>query len=93
MEPADRGNSLIRRLFCGLLGRDYRYESSAEFRNESDAAVSERKQGMILAHADVHARVPFRSALADDDVAGDDGLVAEALDAEAPARGVTTVAG
>jgi len=37
--------------------------------------------------------VPLGAALADQDVTGDDVLAAEALDAEAPAGGVATVAG
>jgi len=83
----------IRRLFCGLLSRDYVHESSAEFRNESDATISERKQRVIFAHADIRAGMPFGPTLADDDVAGDDGLVAETLHAQASACGVATVAG
>ena len=39
---------------------------------ERHAAVDEREQGMVLAHADVAARIEFGAALAHEDVAGDD---------------------
>src|SRR5947208_11856715 len=60
---------------------------------ERDAAVRKRKQGMILAQADVVARVPLGAALAHDDVAGEDRLSAELLHAEALALTVAAVAG
>jgi hypothetical protein len=80
-------------LLCGHLGRDDRYESSTGFRKESDAAIGKGEKGMILAHADIRAGMPFRAALTDDDVAGHDSLIAEALHAQALALGVATVAG
>jgi len=43
---------------------------------------------MVLAHADAVARMPFGAALANDDVAGDDGLAAGLLDAEPAPGGV-----
>jgi hypothetical protein len=49
---------------------------------ELDDAVDQRKQGVILAHADVVARVEFGTALANDDVAGFNQLTAVALDAK-----------
>ena len=52
-------------------------------RRETRRGRHKSKQGMVLAQADVVARVPLRAALADDDVAGDDVLAAELLDAEA----------
>src|SRR3954447_18290042 len=61
--------------------------------SERDLAVGERKQGMILAQADVVARVPLGAALAHDDVAGAHGLAAELLYAEALAFAVAAVAG
>ncbi len=51
------------------------------------------EDGVVLADADIVARVPFGAALADDDIAGDDAFTAEFLDAEAAASGVTSVAG
>jgi hypothetical protein len=93
VEPADLRKTLSAVLFCGLLGRDYVHESSAEFRRESDAAGRRRKEGMVFAHADIDARMPGGPALTNDDVAGNYGLIAELLDPEAPACGVTTVAG
>src|ERR1044071_7902453 len=48
---------------------------------------------MVLADADVAAGMPLRAALADDDVAGKHGLVAELLDAEAAPGRVAAVAG
>jgi hypothetical protein len=47
---------------------------------------------MVLAHADIRAGVPFRAALAHDDVAGDDLLIAKFLDAETTACGIAPVA-
>jgi hypothetical protein len=93
MEPADLGKTLSAVLFCGLLGRDYVHESSPEFRGEPHAAIRRRKERVVFAHADIGTGMPFGAALTDDDVAGNDGLVAEALHAEAPACRVATVAG
>src|SRR5215471_17625957 len=58
-----------------------------------DAAVGKRKKRVILADADVLARVPLGAALAHDDVAGEDSLSAELLHAEALALTVAAVAG
>src|SRR5688572_20514297 len=44
-------------------------------------AFDEREDRVVVAHADVGARMPLRSALADNDVAGDHALAAELLDA------------
>ena len=49
---------------------------------ELHAAVGQREQGVILAHADVLARVEVGATLTNDDVAGDDGFAAELLDAD-----------
>src|SRR4051794_20469576 len=48
---------------------------------------------MVLAQADIVARVPLRAALTHDDVAGANGLAAELLHAEAFALTVAAVAG
>ena len=49
---------------------------------ELDGTVLEREQGVILAAADVFARVELGAALADEDAAGGDDLAAVGLDAE-----------
>src|SRR3954447_24551742 len=60
---------------------------------ERDLAVGKRKKSMILAQADVVARVPLGAALTHDDVAGANTLAAELLHAEALALTVAAVAG
>src|SRR5690348_3866911 len=59
---------------------------------ERDAAFGQRKEGVVLAHADIVARIIFGAALAHDDVAGEDSLAAELLHAEPLALRVATVA-
>ena len=49
------------------------------------------KDGVILAHADIVAGVPFGAALAQDDIAGDDGFATEFFHAQAPARRIAAV--
>src|SRR5215210_6051923 len=61
--------------------------------SKRDLSVGKRKQGVILAQADVVARVPLGAALTHDDVAGANGLAAELLHAEALALTVAAVAG
>src|SRR4051794_21429403 len=61
--------------------------------SERDLPVGEREQSMVLAQADVVARVPLGAALAHNDVAGANGLAAELLHAEALAFTVAAVAG
>ena len=58
-----------------------------------DVARGERAQGVVAAPADVVSRVEVGAALADDDLAGVDGLAAEALDAQTLRVGVASVAG
>src|SRR5690348_6421875 len=60
---------------------------------ERDLAVGKREKRMVLAQADVVARVPLRSALTHDDVAGARLLAAEQLHAEALALTIAAVAG
>jgi len=55
-------------------------------------AVLEREQGVILAHADILTGEELGSALTNDDVASEDLLAAELLDAKAPTVGIATVA-
>ena len=59
---------------------------------EGDRAVGKRKQGVVLADADVVAGVPARAALTHDNVAGAGRLAAEQFDAEALALAVAAVA-
>src|ERR1700743_1961564 len=73
--------------FCGL-GRerhDLHDLTGATHPRQNNVAMLEREEGMVLAHADIGARVNLGAALADDDVAGDDELTAELLYAEAAA--------
>src|ERR1700691_2038814 len=49
---------------------------------ELHMAVDQREDGVILPEADIAARLHLGTALADDDVAGDDCFAAELLDAE-----------
>src|SRR5690606_10365180 len=60
---------------------------------ELHAAVDLRIQRMVTAAADVVARMEYRAALADEDVARAHLLAAEALDAEALGLRVASVAG
>src|SRR5579883_2282400 len=59
---------------------------------EGDHAVRRGEQGVVAADADVGARVHLGAALADQDVAGEDLLAAEALHAQALAVGIAAVA-
>jgi hypothetical protein len=78
--------NFLRRLFCGL-HRAYRYENAVfSFRAKLNFAWDEGEQGMILAHADIGARMHFRAALAHNNVAGDNLLAAIALHAEPTTR-------
>src|SRR6185503_5220814 len=58
-----------------------------------DLPIGKRKEGMILAQADVVARMPFGAALTHDAVDGAHALAAELLHAEALALTVAAVAG
>jgi len=60
---------------------------------ELDNAILQGEEGPIAADADVFAGVQLGAALADDDVAGDDGLAAELFDAATFAVALATVAG
>src|SRR6516162_7473084 len=59
---------------------------------ELDRPGRGREQRMVAADADMRAGVKLGAALAHDDVAGNDDLAAELLDAEPPAAAVATVA-
>src|SRR5690606_36910641 len=76
-------------LFGGLCRSD-RYE---DFRvgtgAEGHRAVHECIDGVVLAQANAGAGMPLGAALADDDIASDDGFATELLDAETTASGIT----
>src|SRR5690606_15407710 len=59
---------------------------------EFDGTVDQREQGVVATEADARTRVELRAALADDDVAGLDGLAAVHLHAEVLRVGVAAVA-
>src|SRR5207342_1177500 len=59
---------------------------------ELDLAVHEREQRVVAAEADARTRVELRAALANDDVAGFDGLATVQLDAQVLRVGVAAVA-
>lgn len=82
---------LGKELMRGRLGLG-RYVDAATFAIEEDATVNQRVDGVVAPHAHALAGVELGAALAHDDVAGDDFLTAELLDAEALAAGVATVA-
>jgi hypothetical protein len=63
-----------------LRHRLYRYEDAAlGFGTELNVTVDKREEGVILAKADILARVPLGAALARNNVAGNDLLTAEQL--------------
>src|SRR4029453_10443218 len=71
------------RLFCrSPCRRQNRYEHAAlGFGTEFEAPVDQREQGMILRQTDVGARVPLGAALPRNDVAGEQLIAAENLQA------------
>ena len=70
-------------LLCSF-GRDHIHVGSAvAFTLELDSATNESKEGMVLAHANIVARVPLGTPLAADDITRHDDFVAELLNAEA----------
>ena len=60
---------------------------------ELDLAVDQREQGIVLADADVVARMDMRASLANENVAGEHELPVCALGAEALGLGITAVLG
>eukprot|EP01035_Chromulina_nebulosa_P032284 gene32284-43118_t len=72
-----------------LFGREGRHVYRAELASklalvERHAAAGKREQGMVLADADIAARIELRPALTHENVARNDGLAAELLHAEEP---------
>src|SRR5579871_4616421 len=91
-DPADSNCSTVL-LGCGLGHRYNRHEHAAlGFGTELDATFDFREQRVVRAHADIEPRMPLRAALTRDDIARDDVLAAERLDAKALARRVAPVA-
>lgn len=58
---------------------------------EFHAAIDESEERVIAADADAGAGAEFRAALADEDVAGNYGLIAELFHAEALTAGIPSV--
>src|SRR6478609_3427019 len=82
----------VHRLFGRLRHRDYRYESAAVgFCTELDMPFDLGKESMVGAHADIKAGMPGGAALTRDNVAGNHVLAAIGLDAQALARGISSV--
>ena len=81
---------LLVRFLCKREDRNER--TVFHFLLEFDDAVDEGEEGMILAHSDVQSGVVYRSALAEDDVAGFCELAAIDLDAQTFAVGFASVA-
>ncbi len=61
----------------------YKLAALRTFLFELDLAAFLGEQGVVATDTDVHARVETRSALANDDIAGDDFLTAVDFDAKA----------
>ena len=91
--PPSPGSPSSTALFRCLNRHVYTDELAAELAvAERDGATGKREEGMVLAHADIGARIIFGAALAHDDVAAGDALAAELLHAETTARAVAAVA-
>jgi len=83
-------------LGCASSSRSFelcRVDGNAATALEADGTVHESEERVVVTHADVRTGVELSAALANDDVAGDDGFATEALDAAKLGVGVTTVAG
>jgi hypothetical protein len=74
-----------------LLRSDWIDIDSSSAAIEADAAVDQRENRIIATEAYILTRQKFRAALADDDVAGHDGLAAESFYTEPFADAVAAV--
>ena len=89
MDPAGTvpfGRSRYRsvRLFRGFGHHIDRDEFAVEFALvESHNTIGKREKGVVLAHADIGTGIELGTALAHEDVAGDDVLAAELLHTKA----------
>src|SRR5207237_1675621 len=90
--PRDRLFGRLRRRFLVPLGHDRDVFASAAAAAELHRAVHGGEDRVVAAHADIGAGVKLGAALAHDDVAGQDDLAAEFLDAEPFAGAVAAVA-
>src|SRR5690606_18406740 len=90
--PAEAGPFATR--LRGSAGRDHvdRTTLLRALDGEFDGTVDQREQGVVAAQADARTRMELGAALADDDVAGLDGLAAVHLHAEVLRIGVAAVA-
>jgi hypothetical protein len=79
------------RLFWGGCRHDAYEGATLALGVETHFPVDEREEGVVLAEANIGARMEFRTALTDEDVAGDNVLTAELLHAKATAGRITTV--
>ena len=84
---------LVWRLFGGHWRDDRNGLAVALGLAEGDGAGDGCEDRVIPAEAHTLSGMHHRAALADDDVAGDDGFAAEVLDAETAARRIAAVAG
>src|SRR5271165_5629572 len=81
-----------------LLGRSLRHRDNGYvgttlgFCLELNSSIDQREQRMVPAETDILARMPLGAALARNDIAGDDRLPAEQLDAESTASRIAPVA-
>src|SRR5882757_10843769 len=89
----DPENVWIRLFGGGLYGRhDVHVGSVVLFGGELHRPADRREQGVVAAHAAIHARPELGAALTDDDVAGEHLLTAELLHAETLTGRVAPVA-
>src|SRR5690606_2213857 len=80
----DAGTMRVPGLLCCFRNRVDRHVSAAVgFRAERHRTMSERKQGVILAHAYIGTWVPFCTALTHDDVASEHSFATKLFHAKA----------
>ena len=90
--PLDGDPLANHRLFSCDGHHIYRTISSGLFAAmEGHAAFNERKEGVIRPDADIAARIEFRAALADENIARNRDFAAELLHAKATPCRITTV--
>ncbi|CUX35255.1 hypothetical protein AGR5A_Cc70242 [Agrobacterium genomosp. 5 str. CFBP 6626] len=79
-------------LFCGFRFRSHGYEHAAVgLRAEVHVTCGQCENRVVLADADIGARMPLRAALTQNNVAWNDGFAAELLYAKALGFGIATV--
>ena len=85
--PADTAGRLLDRVDVDRMTAQRTLDGETHF------AIGERKQGVILAHADIGTGMKARTALTHDDGACRDGFAAEGFDAQAFRFGIAAVSG